>query len=378
MQGLSTALASGKDVKLSADIDCNGSEWTPVGTKENPYAGTIDGDGHKISNLTISETDYAALIAYTGEDVTIKNLTLENVNINSTKYAAGVVCNAGEGLKLENITVSGEINATSYAAGLVLEAENITITNCENTADINAERSAGIACWIGNAKIADVKNSGEVSASMAASGIANKFSGSIKNAVNDGEIISDGTGSYKEPAAGIVAIALEKTTFEYCFNYGNVTTTADNPNASAAGILGQAPAKVATLNYCANFGNITAENSYAAGIAYSLYGTIAASYCYNEGDVNGADGAGGIAPKAQYGNNDTAKYCLNAGSVASSSGETYQGSNKNISSYYYSDSNLLDVSNNTSVDQETALQTLNGGTDAKFFTLSNDKICVVR
>ena len=130
------------------------------------------------------------------------------------------------------------------------------------------------------------------------------------------------------------------------------------------------------MNYCANFGNVTAEQSYAAGIAYSLYGTINASYCYNVGEINGADGAGAIAPKAQYGAGDKANYCLNAGVVASANGVVYQGSDKNTSSFYYNNGELFNVSNNSAATAEDALVLLNGGADKSFFATSNGVIVV--
>ena len=132
------------------------------------------------------------------------------------------------------------------------------------------------------------------------------------------------------------------------------------------------------MNYCANYGNITAEQSYAAGIAYSLYGSINASYCYNSGAIAGADGAGGIAPKAQFGVGDKANYCLNAGVVTSSGGLTYQASNNNLSSFYYSGDDLLNVVGGAAVTADDALAILNGGADNTFFTKDAGKVVVVR
>ena len=375
VQDLNYSLASGDNVVLKGNIDAQGTTWTPVGTEEAPFTGTLNGNGYKISNLTISGENNVAFIAFAEDGATIKNLTLENVNINSGRNAGGLICEA-KGLTLENIKVSGTINAENYAAGLVTFPDDVRIINCENTANITAKYSAGIVAWVeGSANINNVTNSGKIVADNAAAGIANRFNGNIKNAVNNGEIIAKG----KEPASGIVAVMTAQSTFEYCFNYGNVTTTEDNANASAAGILGQTPSGKATLNYCANYGNITAEKSYAAGIAYSLYGNIDANYCYNSGNINGDDGGGAIAPKAQYGTGDTAKYCLNAGTITSANGKTYQGSNNNTSSYYYNGSDLKDVKTDNPVNAQNALQVLNGGNDTQFFTMSNDgKISVVR
>lgn len=369
-----TDTLANKTILLAEDIDLNNEPWTPVGTSDKPFQGTFDGNGKSIYNLAATG-DYAAFIAYAAEGTTIKNLNLVDVAINSNKYAAGVVCNGDDNITIENVTVSGSINATSYAAGICHNLTNVTITNCQNNADITATRAAGIASWItgANTVVDNVVNNGDIAATWGAAGIVNRVQGSVSNATNNGTISS----VESEPAAGVVCILTGATTFEYCYNYGDVTSHKANPNASAAGILGQTPGSTATLNYCANYGNITAEHSYAAGIAYSLYGTINASYCYNNGTIIGDLGAGGIAPKAQYGTGDKANYCLNAGELTSANGTTYQGSKNNLSCFYYNANNeLLDVTTNTIVTTDDALASLNGGADNSFFEVANGIITV--
>ena len=360
---------AGKNVVLKDDVTL-ANAWTPIGTLENVFNGTFDGNYKTISNLVVEGVEYAAMIAYAGKDAVIKNLTA-NVDLNSTKHAAGIVCQASEGVTLENVTVNGTITAASYAGGLLHNAANAVIKNCENNATISANRAGGIASWAtSNATIENVVNNGNITGVVGASGIAHGFAGTIKNAVNYGDIKS----SDQEPAAGIAGVQKAVSTYEYCYNYGNVKSTLDNPNSSASGILGHT-STAATLKYCANYGAITAEQSYAAGIAYSLYGSIKASYCYNAGAVYGADSAGGIAPKAQYGAQDTATNCLNAGEITSPV-KVYQGSNINSNNYYYNGSELLNVSDNSAVTVEEALSILNGGENAEFFSVVDGVITV--
>jgi hypothetical protein len=135
---------SGKTILLEEDIDLNNELWTPIGSEDNLFKGTLDGNGKTIYNLSVGG-DNAALIAYADAGAVVKNLTLENVDINSTKYAAAVVCNAEAGVTIDNVKVSGSIEATSYAAGICHNAENVTITNCQNDASVTANRAAGIA-----------------------------------------------------------------------------------------------------------------------------------------------------------------------------------------------------------------------------------------
>ena len=369
---LKDAFAAGiRNISLNGDIALT-EAWTPVGNAEKPWYGVFDGKNHKISGLTVEGVEYAAFISHTAANSTVKNLTLENVDLNSTKHAAGVVCVAGEGLTLENVKVSGNIVAASYAGGIMHNGANATIKNCENSANVSAQRAGGIASWVTVGAVIDsVVNRGTITGTVGASGIAHGFAGSIKNATNYGDVSS----ANYEAAAGIAGVQKAASSYEYCYNYGNVTSTYDDANASAAGILGQSAGSASTLKYCANYGEIKAEKSYAAGIAYSLYGTINASYCYNNGAVYGADGAGAIAPKAQFGAGDKANYCLNAGTITSE-GKVYQGSDNNVSSFYYNNGELLNVSNNTVTTANDALAALNGGTDANFFKLDNGVIVV--
>lgn len=367
---------AGFTVTLSEDIDLQGVDFQPIGTADNKFNGTFDGQGKTISNLKIENDNMGAMFAYVGANTVIKNFNLENVNIKA-KFAAGILSEGNDNVVVEDITVSGNVEGDSYAAGIVClnsynEDPAVVIKNCVNNATVSGNRAGGIAAWLtGNSVIENVVNNGNITGTTSAAGITNRIAGSIKNAKNYGTIVGNGS----EASAGIAGTQTAASTYEYCYNYGNVKTTQDNANSSAAGILGQTPSKKATFNYCANYGAITAEQSYAAGIGYSLYGSIVANYCYNEGAVNGADGAGAIAPKAQYGANDTANYCLNAGTVASANGKVYQGSNKNNYCYYYN-GELFNVADNTVADVTAALAVLNGGADTEFFTNENGVIVV--
>ena len=54
-------------VKLTADIDLQNEEWTPIGNIEAFFQGTFDGQGHTISNLKITKgTSNIAANCYIG------------------------------------------------------------------------------------------------------------------------------------------------------------------------------------------------------------------------------------------------------------------------------------------------------------------------
>ena len=76
------------------------ANWTPVGTYDHPYDGTIDGAGHYISDMSIdSEGEPAGFIgAWDGEEggIVAQNLIFRNVHIlSSNKYGTGTVVGYG-------------------------------------------------------------------------------------------------------------------------------------------------------------------------------------------------------------------------------------------------------------------------------------------
>lgn len=93
-----------QDAVLTNDIDMTGVKWTPIGTKDKAFEwGEFDGQGHFITNLTVSDTslEYAGLFGYVTDHATIKNLG-----------------------------VFGEFSGGEYVGGIAGYSENSEITNC--------------------------------------------------------------------------------------------------------------------------------------------------------------------------------------------------------------------------------------------------------
>lgn len=110
----------GKTIKLDADIDLNNEEWIPIGNSEHSFNGTFDGQGHRISNLTVNGSGKSnqGLFGMTrnGE---IKNLTIENAKV-AGRLNVGVVAGTPYTSKYTNINVIGhvEIEGMAYVGGV--------------------------------------------------------------------------------------------------------------------------------------------------------------------------------------------------------------------------------------------------------------------
>lgn len=112
-------------IKLMADIDLGGLQWTPIGTGtpwQNHFRGTFDGNGHTIRNLTINQIDAAngGLFGQTMiRDTKILNLTLENVNIDVNGNAGAIIAYGGS-VVINNCHVKGgNITSRDNTGGIV-------------------------------------------------------------------------------------------------------------------------------------------------------------------------------------------------------------------------------------------------------------------
>ena len=129
---------------LTADIDLGNEEWTPIGTEGKPFRGTFDGSGNTISNLHIEKgfdntvsNNYIGLFGLTNSPAVIKNLDMENVDIQGSLYVGAVVGNGYTGKEISNCHISGEIkiDAWWWAGGISGNGYVTTVSGCSVTGD---------------------------------------------------------------------------------------------------------------------------------------------------------------------------------------------------------------------------------------------------
>lgn len=281
------------DYILTNDIDISGENWTPIGTREEPFNGTLDGDGHTISGLTIkedsfttTETDYYSSYCYyglfgmakkTGDQVKISHLTVQG-NIVLTEaaedetvknrdiFVGGFVGDAKSGIEFVdctsqvNITVDikqTENRSTTVRAGGITGggSENnvhIYFTECCNEGNLDVQIYGGSA-W---AMIGGLQGD---------SGVDVNF----YNCKNSGEIRGNGqaSGGVSVYAGGIVGRFLVSHELIQCENHGNVTAYADTKaddsvvgtfQSVAGGIIGYSGKTAVVVTEPLNTGTITA------------------------------------------------------------------------------------------------------------------------
>ena len=129
----------GKNIKLDADINFFGNEVKGIG-----FSGTFDGQGYKMFNMTLlpGGSDYSNGL-FQGDassgDITVQNLTIENVTAASSNpehgYVGAIFGDVQNGnLTLENVHVKNVdlrgVQSVGGLVGFVASGKTVNINNC--------------------------------------------------------------------------------------------------------------------------------------------------------------------------------------------------------------------------------------------------------
>ena len=245
---------------LAADIDLDGLPWTPIGSSSAPFTGVLDGNGHKILNLTVdSEGDFVGLFGY------IKGVKDENGNL-----IGGIVQNVA----LEG----GSIKGSSYVGGVAGYNFHGTVSNCYNTGTVRSESDncvGGVAGLNNSGTVSNCYNTGDVSGRNDVGGVAGyNFHGTVSNCYNTGAVRSESG----DCVGGVAGINNNSGTVSNCYNTGDVSGRYDVGGVAGLNNSG-------TVSNCYNTGAVRSESgNYVGGVAgWNNSGTV--SNCYYDRNV---------------------------------------------------------------------------------------------
>ncbi len=144
---------AGKHFSLLCDIDLNNIEWTPIGNSTYCFKGSLDGDGHRIHNLKITNGARYIYEYPTGKEFTysafglfgvIQDATIKNLSIDSAKVTAYLPPNQG------SIIIAGILCGDLRAYNGLSTISNIKIQNSEIITDFQP-KSSPVELHIGGA-----------------------------------------------------------------------------------------------------------------------------------------------------------------------------------------------------------------------------------
>ena len=246
----------------TADIDMATSDktWTPIGFNASswnskPFNGIYDGQGHTISNMT---------------------LTLAEVPTASTSM--GLLFSCGNACTIKNVVMDDTCSVSYTPAGgtreiymgsiLGRDKSAVTISNCYSAATVK------------NTSIHNNSTASGIIGNIFAGGTTVEyctFAGSTQGGKRTGGIVS--------------YIQNVNATVSHCLNVGTVKTTAQTTDItnSAAGICASPnhnTSSASTITYCENYGSISSEGTpYVGGIVGVIRAQVTVQNCTDYGEV---------------------------------------------------------------------------------------------
>ena len=316
--------------KLTANIDLNGEDFTPLGNAESgTFSGIFDGNGFTISNLNVFSGKFAGLFGC--NEGTIKNVKLSGIYVYGTRYIGGVVGqNTTLGLVFNCSVSSGDIEADDgineiYAGGIIGYNEgfvegtfsnnaNLKISNSNNDAiagGIIGQNNSAYSLTINNSKnTGNVSSSSSSSVSSSGGFVGKNDNGAITitDCINSGNVSSSSSyssyysSSYSR-SGGFVGFNFGSLTITECTNVGTVSQSsyvsfASSSNSCSGGFVGFNAGSL-TITNCTNKGTVSsysntddnqAESSLSSGgFIGGNEGTLTITDCTNTGNVSSSD-----------------------------------------------------------------------------------------
>ena len=294
---------------LKNNLDLSGVPLSPIGNSTVMFAGTFDGGGYKLSNVSMSTSTLTHFgIFGRVQAARITNLVIENIQITSTVvsgYVGGLVGTGEDQVEINSITLSGSVQGQNRAGGIVgYHTDNnpsgtgtsLTLSNLDNYATVSATNSAGgiigetDSCGLSTG----LRNFGNINANTAGGIAGNLYgevclsapllqirgcsnAGTITGTMNGGGVAGDTNAS---PSVAFPLISR-------CKNTGTVS------GFQVGGIAGIARGAFADSWTSGTIGSTYAGISIGGAFGIFSFGSAAeARRVYSTGDVNATDGSG--------------------------------------------------------------------------------------
>lgn len=265
-------------------------EWKPIGTSNNPFKGTFDGQGHTISGLYVNlKKNYVGLFGHVGKGGTVKNVTLADSYV-SGNISVGGICGWNDGGTVENCTSGCTVKGTGNSVGGICGFNDVRsqLKNCHNTGKVSGDSNVGGVCgWNEYSILQESYNTGEVSGNTYVGGVCGQnHSGTVKRCYNTVEV------SGESNVGGVCGCNISGAVQE-SYNTGEVFGN----NNFVGGVCGQNRGNV---KGCYNTGKVTGK-SQVGGVC----GGTSSTGCYYL-DTSGTDSQGESKTELQFKNGEVA------------------------------------------------------------------------
>jgi len=274
-------------MELASETANAGRGWEPIGTSDDRFTGSFDGQGYEIRDLFINRPGehHVGLFAHISWIHPIENL--------------GVIENVG--------LVNADVTGRRWVGGLVGDNAGV-VNNSSSTGRVTGEWDVGGLTGCNSGTVNNSYSTSNVTGGYYVGGLVGSVTGEatvregiVSNSYSTGSV----TGATR--VGGLVGSVLGDCTVSNSYSTGSVT------GRNWVGGLVALNAGGSVRNSCST-GNVTGAKRVGGLVGLNDWGTI--SNCYCTGSVTGTTRVGGLAGGNYWG---TISNCFSTGSVTGDS-----------------------------------------------------------
>lgn len=145
-------------IKLLDNLNFENNTISPIVNNKNKMENvTIDGNNHTIRNIKIEKGDNGGIISYNTSKLTITNLTIENINIETTQdknqtYAGSIIGKNYANVTFENVFIKNASITNNWQCGGYVgysETYSPAFVNCSIENSFIGGKNATAGCFFG-------------------------------------------------------------------------------------------------------------------------------------------------------------------------------------------------------------------------------------
>jgi hypothetical protein len=227
----------------------DGKGWQPIGTYDDQFAGSFDGQGYEVRDLFIDRADESGvgLFGDAGSGV-IKNIGVVNVTVTGNSSVGGLV------------GASTDTVSNSYSAGSVAGSEYI-----------------GGLVGYSTGNVSDSYSAASVTGSESVGGLVGASTGTVSNSYSSANVT--GTGQQESLCLGGLA-GINTGNVSSSYSSGDVTGTGYQQSLCLGGLVGLNTGTVSNSHSTANVTGAGEQQSlYVGGLVGINTGTVGNCYC---------------------------------------------------------------------------------------------------
>jgi len=313
MNDLDSTTAGYEDLASSRANE--GKGWQPIGTYDDLFTGSFDGQGYEIRDLFINRADESGVGLFgavgSGGGI-IKDIGVVNVTVTGNSSVGSLV--GGSTGTVSNSYSTGSVTGGEYVGGLI--GVNIgTVSNSYSSGNVTGtggqqSLSVGGLVGVNTGTVSNSYSSGNVTGtgeqqSLSVGGLVAVNTGTVSNSYSSGNVT--GTGKQQSLYVGGL-VGVNTGTVSNSYSSGNVTGTGEQQLSCVGGLVGVNMGGgnyKGTVSNSHSSGNVTGtgeqQSLYVGGLVGYSTGTVSNSFwdIQTSGQATSAGGTGKTTAEMQ-------------------------------------------------------------------------------